>query len=104
MKRFIRWIAEVTGVAKDIRVESYKLVGSSMQQYAHWYTGGIMVEGHKYDISNILYEYPNRCLKHGVPNLYGSQPIKLREDLWKLSDERKSIIVEQNKLTTNKSE
>ena len=96
MKRFIRWIAEVTGVAKQIRVEAYKQAGSSMQQYAYWYTGGLMVDGHKYDISNILYEYPNRCLKQGSPNLFGGQFDELRQELWKLSDEGKSIIVEQN--------
>jgi len=96
MKRFIRWIAEVTGVAKQIRVEAYKQAGSSMQQYAYWYTGGLMVDGHKYDISNILYEYPNRCLKQGRPNLFGGQFDELRQELWKLSDEGKSIIVEQN--------
>ena len=97
MKKIIRWIAEVTGVAKQIRVETCKEVGSSMQQYAYWYTGGLMVKGHKYDISNILYEYPNKCLKQGSPHLFGGQFDKLRQELWKLSDEGKSIIVELNK-------
>lgn len=94
MKKFIRWIAEVTGVAKQIRTEAYKQAGISMQQYAYWYNGGLMVDGHKYDISNILYEYPERCLKQGSPNLFGGQFDKLRQELWKLSDEGKSIIVE----------
>ena len=65
-----------------------------MQQYACWFTGGNMVNGHKYDISNILYEYPERCLKHGMSHLFGEQFISLREDLWKLSDENKSIIMD----------
>ena len=97
MKKLIRWIAEVTGVAKQIRVEAYKQAGDSMQQYAYWYTGGLLVNGHKYDISNILYEYPNRCLKQGSPNLFGGQFDNLRQELWKLSEEDKSIIVELNK-------
>lgn len=97
MKKLIRWIAEVTGVAKQIRVETCKEVGNSMQQYAYWYTGGLMVEGHKYDISNILYEYPNRCLKQGSTHLFGGQFDELRQELWKLSEQDKSIIVELNK-------
>jgi hypothetical protein len=97
MNKFIRWIAEVTGVAKQIRVEAYKLVGRNMQEYACWYTGGFMVEGTKYDISNILWEYPERCLNQGNPHLYGGQFQQLRQELWKLSDEGKSIIIEQNK-------
>ena len=95
MKIFIRWIAEVTGVAKEIRQEAYKQAGISMQQYAYWYTGGLLVDGHKYDISNILYEYPERCLKQGIPNLFGRQFDQLRQELWKLSDEGKSIIKEK---------
>lgn len=97
MKKFIRWIAEAIGVAKQIRVEAYKKAGVHMQQYADWYTGGSMVDGHKYDISNILYEYPERCLKQGRPHLFGGQFSQLREELWKLSDEGKSIIVEQHR-------
>jgi hypothetical protein len=97
MKKFIRWIAEVTGVANQIRVEAYKQAGGSMQQYAYWYTGGLLVKGTKYDISNILWEYPQRCLKQGSPNLIGFQFDELRQELWKLSDGGKSIIVEQNK-------
>ena len=96
MKKFIRCIAEVTGVAKQIRIEAYKQAGDSMQRYAYWYTGGLMVKGHKYDISNILYEYPERCLKQGSPNLFGGQFDQLRKELWELSEKGKSIIVEQN--------
>jgi len=97
MKKIIRWIAEVTGVAEQIRVETCKEVGRSMQEYAYWYTGGVMVEGHKYDISNLLYEYPNRCLKKGNTQLYGEQFIQLRKELWELSDEGKSIIIENKR-------
>lgn len=96
MTKIIRWLSEVTGVATQIRKEAYKNAGNSMQAYAYWYTGGLLVEGHKYDISNILYEYPKRCLKQGNPHLYGSQFDNLRQELWKLSDESKSIIVEEN--------
>jgi hypothetical protein len=96
MKNIIRWLSEVTGVANQIRVEAYKEAGENMQAYAYWYTGGLMVEGHKYDMSNILYEYPERCLKQGNPNLFGNQFHILREELWQLSKENKSIIVEKN--------
>ena len=68
-----------------------------MQQYAYWFTGGLMVEGHKYDISNILYEYPKRCLKQGAEHLYGNQFTDLREELWKLSESDTSIIVQEEK-------
>lgn len=96
MKRFIKWLAEISGVAEDIRIESYKTVGGRMQQYAYWFTGGILVNGHKYDISNILHEYPEWCLKLGNPSLYANQFDDLRQKLWKLSDDNKSIIVEMN--------
>lgn len=96
MKKLIRWIAEVTGVAKQIRVEAYKEVGDSMQHYAYWFTGGLAVQGTKFDMSNVLYEYPNWCLKKGYPNLFGSQQMDLRQYLWELSDEGKSIIVEKS--------
>lgn len=99
MKKIIKWLAEVTGVAKEIRTKAYKDVGHGMRRYAYWFTGGILVEGHKYDISNILYEYPNRCLFQGSPHLYGNQFDDLRQELWKLSDENKSIIVELDKKT-----
>lgn len=97
MKKIIRWISEVTGVAQKIRVEAYKEVGTNMHQYASWFTGGLMVEGHKYDMSNILEEYPKWCLNEGRPHLYGGQFDDLRQKLWKLSDEGKSIILENNK-------
>ena len=100
--KIINWLAEISGVAQKIRIEAYKTAGEEMEQYAYWYTGGIMVEGHKYDISNILYEYPKRCLKQGSPNLYGNQFQDLRAELWKLSDEGKSIIVEENKAWAEK--
>ena len=97
MKRIIKWLAEQTGVAQNIRKESYIEVGNRMQQYSYWFTGGFMVKGHKYDISNILYQYPEMCLKRGTPSLYANQFQELRQKLWELSDENKSIIVENNK-------
>lgn len=97
MKKVIRWLAEVSGIATEIRQKAYKTAGENMQQYAHWYTGGLLVNGHKYDISNILYEYPERCLKQGHPNLFGSQFQDLRKEMWKLSEENKSIIIEKSK-------
>jgi hypothetical protein len=97
MSKIIRWFADVTGVTQQIKKEAYKEAGINMQQYAYWYTGGIMVDGHKYDISNILYEYPKWCLEQGSSHLFGNQFDDLRQKLWKLSNEDKSIIVENNK-------
>ena len=96
MLRFINWLAKISGVADKIRKETCKEIGSNMQQYAYWFTGGIMVEGSRNEMSNILYEYPKWCLNHGSPHLIGSQFINLREKLW---HKKESIIIEENAQT-----
>lgn len=93
MKKIIRWIAEVTGVAKQIRKEAYEQVGHRMQQYSYWFLNG----QEEYDISNVLFEYANKCLHHGMPHLFGTQHDELRNELRKLHKEGKSILVENNK-------
>jgi len=102
MKKIIIFLAEISGVSDDIRSECLKEAGQNMQQYAHWFTGGLMVDGHKYDISNILYEYPKKCLNNGRSHLFGSQFTQLRQYLWDLSNDKKSIIVELNKSNDGK--
>lgn len=97
MKKFIKWLAVITGVAHEIEKEAYVHAGKHMKQYAYWYTGGLLVKGAKYDISNVLWEYPEWCLKKGAPHLFGNQFDQLRQKLWDLSERGKSIIVEENK-------
>ena len=97
MKKFIKYLAEISGAAEEIRRDTCKEVGSNMEYYATWFTGGLLVNGHKYDMSNILHEYPKWCLNHGSPHMFGQQHINFRDKLWKLSDEQKSIILEENK-------
>ena len=88
-------MADKTGVTQSIKEEAYKFAGKEMQMYAHWFTGGTFVDGHKYDMSNVLYEYPEWCLNKGWPHLYGDQSMRLRELLWQLSDQKRSLIVEE---------
>ena len=73
MKKLIRWLADVSGVSREIKIEACKLVGKQMQDYADWFPEG--------ETSNVLQEYPKWCLNNGWPHMTGSQFDQLREVL-----------------------
>ena len=95
MKKIIKWLANISGVTRDIQIDSAKQIGSRMQEYSYWFTGGIMRNYPLKDVSNILSKYPEKCLNHGHFGLGGSQFIDLREELYNMSKEDKSVFDEK---------
>lgn len=42
MRKFIKWLADISGVTLKIQVETYKEIGGRMYQDHYWWNGGIM--------------------------------------------------------------
>lgn len=88
---FIRWIADVTGVTKEIKEETTKQIGYYMNDYSYWFTGGLMYGNNtKYDIANTLSKY-SEILRDGRTNLVGSGHEKLRSELYELSEKGECV-------------
>lgn len=88
MKRVIKWLSEVTGVADKIREENTKFIGCQMSHYSHWFSGGLA--SGKYDAGNALEKY-SRYLIKGNTHLFCGQSDQLREELFKLSQENERV-------------
>lgn len=89
--KFIKWIAEVTGVADEIRTENTKFIGHKMHDYSYWFTGGLIYGNNvKYDIANALAKYSEFLIK-GESNLWGGMQSKLRDELYKLSEKNECV-------------
>ena len=86
----IRWIADVTGVTKKIKEENTIDIGHKMYDYSYWFTGGLQVDGTKYDISNILAEY-GTLLRKGRTHLIGEEHSNLRAKLYRLSEKNECV-------------
>jgi hypothetical protein len=97
MKKFIRWLADVSGVTKEIEIENTKSIGCHMKQYSYWFSGGLMHGDALKDVANVLSLYPEECLKHGNPNLCGSQHLNLREKLYKMNTNDESVFDDEPK-------
>jgi len=80
--KFIKWIAEISGVADKIREENTKFIGHQMHNYSYWFTGGLC-DG-KYDVCNAYAKYAEH-LMNGETHLYGGQSNQLRDELYCLS-------------------
>lgn len=80
MKKIIRWIADVSGVTRQIQIETCKQCGHSMKHAAYWWTGGLMHKDPKYEIYNAFTLYSEHLeLGHfGHRDLMG-----LREKVYK---------------------
>lgn len=71
MKKFIKWLADLSGVTDDIQREHCKFIGGQMKQYAYYF-------GDTHIVHIAYKEYAERCLLNGDPNLYYTQPSELR--------------------------
>jgi hypothetical protein len=70
MKKFIYWLAEVSGVADDIKREHNHYIGSLMCRYHLWWWAGTPKLKHKMPVLNAFYLY-GMALKSGwyTPNI-----------------------------------
>lgn len=66
MKGIIRWLADVSGVSKEIRNEQTKTIGNYMFQNGYWFTGGLEFGEGLHDAANVMFLYGNR-LNQGDP-------------------------------------
>lgn len=89
-------MSNISGVTQKIEREHAKFIGGQMQSYAYWFTGGLMHDSSIKDIANILYMYPEKCLKHGAPHLYGEQFTSFRKELYEMNEQGKCVF--DNKL------
>jgi len=97
MKKIIKWISEVTGVADDIREENTKFIGHQMHHYSYWFTGGLEFGNNKkYDICNAYAKYSEYLIK-GNTHLYGGQSGDLRRELYNLSEKNKCVHINEIK-------
>lgn len=85
MRKIIRWIADISGVTNDIRIESYKQAGNSMSQNAYWWNGGIMHKSPKWDVWNAFFLY-SEWLKMGHHGPIGNGVMELREKVYKTEE------------------
>lgn len=67
MKRIIRWLADVSGVSSEIRVETIREIGGRLNQDHYWWNGGLMYPGKvKYDLMNAFYLYGRHMIDYGT--------------------------------------
>ncbi len=80
MKKVIRWLADISGVTDNIKIEQTKLVGGCMFQNAYWWNGGIMHGIPKWDLWNAFFKYADE-LKRGN---FSPSMMQLRSEVYKL--------------------
>jgi len=71
MRAIIRWLAEVSGVANQIRTEERKHIGGRIYQDHYWWNGGLEFHGidnPKIDCMNAFKLYGNG-LRDGYPDI-----------------------------------
>lgn len=88
IKKFIKYLANVSGVTKDIERQTLIEVGRGMQDYSYWFSGGLMHNEPLESVRDILTQYPKECLLHGQPTLFGSQFVNFRSKIYKLHESR----------------
>lgn len=83
MKKFIRFIARVSGVEKEIQEETTKQIGNYMSQYSHWFASIPTA-------ANVLELY-SKPLKDGQTTLIASQHDQIRDMVYELDKIKKNI-------------
>lgn len=85
MKKIIRWLADVSGVTQEIKIEAHKQCGHSMYQNAYWWNGGIMHNKPMWPVWNAFFLYAEH-LKNGWHGPIGNGMMDLREKVYKAGD------------------
>ena len=80
MKKFIRWLADVSGVTKDIEIETCEHVGHQMHDYSYWFN--------HFPMANYVLVLYSEHLRNGFLNLYGNELDKTRS---KIAEFKKTI-------------
>ena len=82
MKKLIRFLADISGVTNEIRCETFKEVGNSMEYLSSWFVGGLMYANPKPDVEKALLLY-SEYLKNGCTGPSGESMHNYRDNIYK---------------------
>lgn len=91
MKRFIKWLAFISGVGNDIQREARKEIGENLIQDSYWWNGGLMYSSPINSVANFSVLYGEK-LKEGF---YRPDISKIRDDVYKM--EKQNLYVHKDR-------
>lgn len=86
MKKFAKWLAEFTGVDRDIEREACRQVGNSLLQDSYWFNGGLMYSEPVNDVQNFMILYGEELKEGYIPRISD-----IRDDVYRARKENLSI-------------
>lgn len=76
MKKIINWLAEISGVALDIRIREMKVIGRMMRSDQYWWNGG--GRGPMPNVKKVFILYSDMLLQGIYPDVH-----KIRDQVYK---------------------
>ncbi|MBX4188255.1 MAG: hypothetical protein KW793_03935 [Candidatus Doudnabacteria bacterium] len=87
MKKLIQWLADVSGVTRDIEIKSIKMVGGCMFQNAYWWNGGMVYQKMNSVAWNSFFLYAEGLkLGNHSPDIN-----RIRDDVYRMEKENRTI-------------
>ena len=91
MKRFIKWLADITGLTRDIEYSAYREVGNRLLMQSYWFNGGITYDYSINSVQNFMVLYGER-LKDGY---FFPDISRIRDDIYRAEKEGLNLNVDR---------
>lgn len=90
MKRFARWLSDITGATKDIEREIRRDIGERLLQESYWFNGGIMYKEPINNVQNFMVLYGEKLKQNICPNISS-----IRDDIYRAEKEGLNLNIDR---------